>query len=150
MDFTIAALPGKTVPGLLFLLGAVAVAGLPPLAGFLAKAALLSAVPDAQMGLVWAVVLGSSLLVLIGLARSGIRLFWHVPGDDDAPAPPDADVPARPFETAATTLLLACTVAMSMFAAPLMRQADATAAQLLAPTHYLHDVRGTTPQMRQP
>ena len=145
-----AALPGKTVPGLLFLLGAVAVAGLPPLAGFLAKAALLSAVPDAQMGLVWAVVLGSSLLVLIGLARSGIRLFWHVPGDDDAPAPPDADVPARPFETAATTLLLACTVAMSMFAAPLMRQADATAAQLLAPTHYLHDVRGTTPQMRQP
>ncbi|MGB3393048.1 MAG: monovalent cation/H+ antiporter subunit D, partial [Stenotrophomonas sp.] len=33
-----AALPGKTVPGLLFLLGAVAMAGLPPLAGFLAKA----------------------------------------------------------------------------------------------------------------
>jgi multicomponent K+:H+ antiporter subunit D len=144
-----AALPGKTVPGLLFLLGAVAMAGLPPLAGFLAKATLLAAVPDAHVGVVWAAVLGSGLLVIIALVRSGIRLFWHVPGDD-APPVPDPDVPARPFETAATTLLLACAVAMSLFAAPLMRQADATAAQLLSPQHYLLDVRGTVPQSRSP
>src|SRR5690606_21274740 len=39
-------LPGKTGTSLLFLVAAVAIAGLPPLAGFLAKAALLSAVPD--------------------------------------------------------------------------------------------------------
>ncbi|MGE8219594.1 MAG: monovalent cation/H+ antiporter subunit D [Stenotrophomonas acidaminiphila] len=145
-----AALPGKTIPGLLFLVGAVAVAGLPPLAGFLAKAALLSAVPDAHTGLVWAAVLGSSLLVIIGLVRSGIRLFWHVPGEDDAPPAPAGEVPARPFETAATTALLACALAMSVFAAPLMRQTDAIAAQLLAPQQYLHDVRGATPQSRLP
>jgi multicomponent K+:H+ antiporter subunit D len=145
-----AALPGKTVPGLLFLVGAVAVAGLPPLAGFLAKAALLSAVPDAHTGLVWAAVLGSSLLVIIGLVRSGIRLFWHVPGEDDAPPPPEGEVPTRPFETAATGALLVCALSMSVFAAPLMRQTDAIAAQLLAPQQYLHDVRGTTPQSRQP
>lgn len=145
-----AALPGKTVPGLLFLLGAVAVAGLPPLAGFLAKAALLSAVPAAHTGVVWAAVLGSSLLVLIGLARTGIRLFWHVPGDDDAPPPPDPDVPAQPFETAAIALLLVYVVAMSVFAAPLMRHSDAIAAQLLAPQQYLLDIRGTAPQTRQP
>src|SRR5690606_1314533 len=78
-----AVLPAKTVPGLLFLVGAVAVAGLPPLAGFLAKAALLTAVPDAHTGVVWTAVLGSGLLVIIGLTRTGIRLFWHVPGSED-------------------------------------------------------------------
>ena len=144
-------LPGKTVPGLLFLVGAVAVAGLPPLAGFLAKAALLSAVPDAHTAVVWSAVLGSSLLVIMGLARTGIRLFWHVPGDDDSAPPPEPDeAPARPFETAATCLLLGYVVLMTVFAGPLMRQTDAIAAQLLAPDQYLQDVRGTTPQVRQP
>ncbi|MBD9535694.1 monovalent cation/H+ antiporter subunit D [Stenotrophomonas sp. STM01] len=145
-------LPGKTVPGLLFLVGAVAVAGLPPLAGFLAKAALLSAVPQVHTGVVWTVVLGSSLLVIMGLTRTGIRLFWHVPGDeDDAPEPePQPAAPARPYETTAACLLLGYVVLMSVFAAPLMRQTDAIATQLLSPEHYLNDVRGTTPQMRQP
>ncbi|MEN5207048.1 monovalent cation/H+ antiporter subunit D [Stenotrophomonas terrae] len=147
-----AVLPSRTVPGLLFLVSAVAVAGLPPLAGFLAKVALLSAVPDAHTGVVWTVVLGSSLLVIMGLARTGIRLFWRVPGDDDAaiPDPEPVDAPARPFETTATCLLLGYVVLMSVFAAPLMRQTDAIAAQLLAPDQYLHDVRGTAPQVRQP
>lgn len=144
-------LPGKTVPGLLFLVGAVAVAGLPPLAGFLAKAALLSAVPEAHTAMVWSAVLGSSLLVIMGLARTGIRLFWHVPGDDDSAPPPEPDeAPARPFETAATCLLLGYVVLMTVFAGPLMRQTDAIATQLLTPDQYLQDVRGTTPQVRQP
>ena len=146
-----AALPDKTTPALLFLLGAVALAGLPPLPGFLAKAALLAAVPPAQVVAVWSVVLGSSLLVLIALARTGSRLFWRVPGGDAArPATPDAAAPAQPLQTTAVCLLLAGCVAMSVFAAPLMRQAEATAAQLLAPERYLLDVRGTAPQVRQP
>ncbi|WP_312915027.1 monovalent cation/H+ antiporter subunit D [Stenotrophomonas sp.] len=144
-------LPGKTIPGLLYLLAAVAVAGLPPMAGFLAKAALLQAVPAAHTGVVWGVVLSTSLLVIMGLVRTGIRLFWHVPGDDDAPPETDvAEAPARPFETAAACLLLGYAVLMSVFAAPLMRQTDAIADQLLAPDRYLQDVRGTTPQVRQP
>lgn len=144
-----AALPGKTVPGCCSCSARWRWPGCRRWAGFLAKATLLAAVPDAHVGVVWTAVLGSGLLVIIALVRSGIRLFWHVPGDD-APPVPDPDVPARPFETAATTLLLACTVAMSLFAAPLMRQADATAAQLLSPQHYLLDVRGTVPQSRSP
>src|SRR5690606_33741563 len=109
----------------------------------------LAAVPDAHVGVVWAAVLGSGPLVIIALVRSGIRLFWHVPGDD-APLVPDPGVPARPVETAATTLLVACPVAMSLSAAPLLRQGDATAAQRLSPQHYLLAVRGTVPQARSP
>lgn len=147
-----AVVPGKTVPSLLFLIGAVAIAGLPPLAGFLAKAALLSSLPQALTGVVWAAILGSSLLVITALTRTGIRMFWRVPGDEDDPPPPDDHpvAPARPFETAAACLLLAYVVAMSLFAAPLMRQTDAIAAQLLTPSSYTDEVRGTTPQVREP
>ncbi|MNN96456.1 putative monovalent cation/H+ antiporter subunit D [compost metagenome] len=86
----------------------------------------------------------------MGLARTGIRLFWHVPGDEDALPEPSVEAPPRPFETAAACLLLAYVVAMTVFAAPLMRQTDAIAAQLLAPEQYVNDIRGTTPQVRQP
>ena len=147
----IAPLPGKSVPGLLFLVAAVSIAGLPPLSGFLAKAALLAAVPPAWTGWVWATILGSSLLVIIGLTRAGIRLFWRVPGDEDhVPHPNPSAAPARPTETVATVLLLALGVGMSVFAGPLMRHTEAIAAQLLDPAQYVEQVRTTPTQLRAP
>jgi len=145
-----AAAPGKTVPGLLFLMGAVAVAGLPPFSGFLAKTALLLAVPSALTGLVWALILCSSLLVIMGLVRTGIRLFWHVPGTEDLPPEPALPTPPRPFETGAAALLLAYILIMSVFAGPLLNQTEKIAGQLLAPQHYLHDVSHTLPRTRPP
>lgn len=147
----IAPLPGKSVPGLLFLVAAVSIAGLPPLSGFLAKAALLAAVPPAWTGWVWATILGSSLLVIIGLTRAGIRLFWRVPGDEDhVPHPNPSAAPARPTETVATVLLLALGVGMSVFAGPLMRHTEAIATQLLDPAQYVEQVRTTPTQLRAP
>lgn len=43
----VAPMPGKETPAVLFLIGAVSVAGLPPLSGFLAKAALLVGIAGA-------------------------------------------------------------------------------------------------------
>jgi len=142
--------PGKTVPGLLFLMGAVAVAGLPPFSGFLAKTALLLAVPSALTGLVWALILCSSLLVIMGLVRTGIRLFWHVPGVEEIPPEPALPAPPRPFETGAAALLLAYILIMSVFAGPLLNQTEKIAGQLLAPQNYLHDVSHTLPRTRPP
>ena len=147
----IAPLPGKSVPGLLFLVAAVSIAGLPPLSGFLAKAALLAAVPPAWTAWVWATILGSSLLVIIGLTRAGIRLFWRVPGDEDhVPHPNPSAAPARPTETVATVLLLTLGVGMSVFAGPLMRHTEAIATQLLDPAQYVDQVRTTPTQLRAP
>ncbi len=147
----IAALPGRAVPGTLFLIAAVSVAGLPPLSGFLAKAALLSAVPPAQTPLVWSVVLLSSLLVIIGLSRAGVRLFWRLPAQvEQAECEQPVPARARPQETWATVLLLAFGVAMTAFAAPLMRYTDATGQQLLDAAGYTDQLRAAPSVLRAP
>ena len=145
----IAPMPGRETPAVLFLIAAISIAGLPPLSGFLAKAALLQGVPEAYTAPVWAAVLGSSLLVIMGLARGGIRLFWRVPViDPEAPRPRKA--PTRRIELLAACLLLLYGVGMTVFAAPLMRHADAIASDLLTPSGYVEEVRGTTPEIRNP
>ncbi|MBO9739155.1 monovalent cation/H+ antiporter subunit D [Xanthomonas axonopodis pv. begoniae] len=148
----VAPLPRRAIPGTMFMIAAVAVAGLPPLSGFLAKAALLQHVPEGLVGPVWAAVLGSSLLIVIGLTRAGVRLFWRVPAA--AETAPELQPPRRgrmrPVETAATMLLLGGLVAMTGAAGPLMHYTDAAAAQLRDPGAYVDQVRATTPQRRQP
>jgi multicomponent K+:H+ antiporter subunit D len=156
----VSALPGRTVPGVLFLVAAVSLAGLPPLSGFIGKLLLLQAVPAGiQTGWVWAVVLGSSFMMLVGLARAGTRLFWRVePWPDAAPerlaryTPLDAmpDTPSRPLETAATVLLLGYGIAMVLAAAPLLDYTRAAAAQLQSPADYVQQVRAATPAARTP
>ncbi|KPL48534.1 cation:proton antiporter [Xanthomonas axonopodis] len=148
----VAPLPGRAIPGTMFMIAAVAVAELPPLSGFLAKAALLQHVPEGLVGPVWTAVLGSSLLIVIGLTRAGVRLFWRVPAAaENAPEPqPPRRGRMRPVETAATVLLLSGLVAMTGAAGPLMHYTDAAAAQLRDPAAYVDQVRATTPQRRQP
>ncbi|WP_460198789.1 monovalent cation/H+ antiporter subunit D [Xanthomonas campestris pv. passiflorae] len=148
----VAPLPGRAIPGTMFMIAAVAVAGLPPLSGFLAKAALLQHVPEGLVGPVWIAVLSSSLLIVIGLTRAGVRLFWRVPAAaENAPElQPPRRGRMRPVETAATVLLLSGLVAMTGDAGPLMHYTDAAAAQLRDPGAYVDQVRATTPQRRQP
>ncbi|MET0289393.1 MAG: monovalent cation/H+ antiporter subunit D [Pseudoxanthomonas sp.] len=147
----IAALPERAIPGAMFLIAAISAAGLPPLSGFLAKVAMLSDVPATRTPLVWSVVLISSLMVIIGISRAGVRLFWRLPAQvehADVEHPPAAR--ARPQETWATVLLLALGVAMTIFAAPLMDYTDAAARQLLQPADYTQQLRDVLPSMREP
>ena len=155
----IAALPDRTLPGVLFLVAAVSLAGLPPLSGFIGKLLLLQAVPAASTGWVWALVLGSSLLMQVGLARAGTRLFWRVePWPDTSPerlaryTPATAMkvAPVRPLEAAATVLLLGYGITMSIAAAPLLDYTRAAAAQLQSPASYVEQVRAAAPTLREP
>ncbi len=109
--------------GIAFLLSVMLVVGIPPLSGFLGKAMLLqgsAAAPQAVA--IWAVLLASSFVALIALARAGMTLFWAVRA---APAPP-----SRAGEMAAPMLLLAGMLALTVAAEPVKRFMDATAAQL--------------------
>jgi len=134
------------VPALLFLVAAVSVSGLPPLSGFIGKLQLLNSVPEDVIGWVWAAILGSSLMAVIGLSRSGTRLFWRVdPVAEGVEAPP-----LRRSELAATMLLLGYGVVMTVFAGPILRYTEATAAQLLAPSEMIERVIGETPVLREP
>ena len=123
---TIAADPGS-LPGGLFFLAAVAVAGLPPLAGFLGKLLLLQAAPPGQAAWLWGVVLVGSLAVVVALSRAGSSMFWRTEGKM-------AEHPGLPLRLVVpTVLLLATTVVLTLSAAPVTRYAEATASQLLLP-----------------
>jgi multicomponent K+:H+ antiporter subunit D len=156
----VAALPDRALPGALFLLAAVSLAGLPPLSGFIGKLVLLQAVPAGGATLwVWLLVLGSSFMMLVGLARAGTRLFWRVAPWPGAPADRLAEyvpehamphAPSRPLETLASVSLVAMGVGMSLAAAPLLDYTRATADQLLAPADYVQQIRAATPVARAP
>ncbi len=65
--------------GLYFML-AIAMVGMPPLAGFIGKLLILNAArAGALTAIVWPAILITSLLLILGFAIAGIRTFWAAP-----------------------------------------------------------------------
>jgi multicomponent K+:H+ antiporter subunit D len=119
--------------GLLYLLLAMAMVGLPPLPGFLGKVLILDAARgSAAMAAVWAVILGCGLLLLVGFARTGIRIFWT--GGSVHEEPPS---PATRRPLAVVAVLVALVGMMSLLAGPLTAHMEATARQLFTPAGYV-------------
>ncbi len=125
--------PGLRQPlllGALFFAGAIAVAGLPPLSGFLGKLLLLQAASPQQALSLWPVLLLGGLGMLLALSRAGSTLFWRAG---------DAPLAGRdhPLPLLATLALLLCSPLLVVFAGSLTGYAEATARQLLDTTLYL-------------
>jgi len=139
-------LPRHALWGGLYLTAAVAIAGLPPLSGFVGKFLILRAAPGQPW--VWTVILVGALAGIIALARAGSRLFFA--HSDQFPAaaaaPPSAeDPPSGPRELVAILGLLALIVALTVAAGPALDYARATAAQLADPSAYVAAVLGGRP-----
>ncbi|MEO5732972.1 MAG: monovalent cation/H+ antiporter subunit D [Rubrivivax sp.] len=131
--------------GLAFLFAAVAVAGLPPLAGFMGKAMLLQAAGQtAWAASAVACVLGSSLAVMVALARAGSTLFWE-PSPVAVTQPLAATERPAPAHTVALLALLAAVAACAVAAGPLATYTGATARQLMERTPYIDAVLGARP-----
>lgn len=137
-------LPEPPVPqplllGALFMLAGMAMVGMPPLSGFVAKIAILDGLwATGAGGMAWAVILGASLLLLVGYARAGSTLFWKAAAGGGAAAlrvPPVA-----PASLAVVVLLLASTGALSLLGGPVMEATTATAAELLDRERYIRAV----------
>ena len=135
---------GALVAGMFFA-AAIAVAGLPPLSGFVGKLMILDAAfGDPRAVWIWAVVLSSSLVAVIGFARAGSTIFWKAhadgvaPPEDEAEEQVEAKAPAMPaLPLVAIGGLLAILVAVTVLAGPLQRHLAATASQLFAPGPYI-------------
>jgi multicomponent K+:H+ antiporter subunit D len=117
--------------GTLFFIAAVSIVGLPPLAGFVGKFSLLAAIPDADAGWLWPLILITSLFALIAMAVAGIHLFWRQ--DNHLPSPAE-----RPHavEYGAIFGLMSLAVLLSLWAQPVLRYTAAAAQQQFAPQAY--------------
>ncbi len=74
----------------LFFAAAIAMAGMPPLSGFLGKLLVMDAVRSHPLvWTIWAVILITSLVAVVGFARAGSALFWKT-------LPPAQTPPKRP------------------------------------------------------
>lgn len=111
--------------GGLFFLGAIAVAGLPPLSGFIGKLLLLRAVdPGLQAGLLWSLLLLGGLATLVALSRAGSTLFWRVGLSQLDSAELDTG------RLLACIGLLALSPLLVALAAPVLEYVEATVSQL--------------------
>ncbi len=119
----------------LFFAAAIALAGMPPLSGFLGKLLILDAWRD-QAAVVWPAVLISSFLMVLGLSRAGSLLFWKASTDPEPPAPPP-----EPLALAATFALLAALVALTICAGPVTDWLTTTANSLYDPQGYIAATR---------
>jgi multicomponent K+:H+ antiporter subunit D len=126
--------------GLAFVSCALLVTGMPPLAGFIAKLGLVSAIvdslaPDADNAPAWllvAALLAGGFAGLIALSRIGMRLFWSVTGRT---IPRLSVIEAGPV----TFLVLLC-IALTVGAGPTMTYLDSAARTLHQPQTYIRAV----------
>ena len=145
-------LPATVQNGLfaaLFFAGAIAMAGMPPLSGFLGKLLVLDAMREpGLMAWTWSAILIGSLLTIVGFARAGSTLFWKSTAVVVPDQNPDEDAqttaaPATALQVAPTMAVLAVLGALALFAGPVSAYLQDTSTQLFDRAGYVSAVLGT-------
>ncbi|KUF10599.1 monovalent cation/H+ antiporter subunit D [Pseudoponticoccus marisrubri] len=133
----------------LFFGGAIAMAGMPPLSGFLGKLLVMDTLRDPDtIALTWTAILAGSLLTIVGFARAGSVLFWKSTAQTDTPAPDTAEAvtevagpqPVGVAEAAPSIMALAILGGLAVFAGPMTRYAEGAAAELFDASAYIEAV----------
>ncbi|WP_136637666.1 monovalent cation/H+ antiporter subunit D [Pseudooceanicola onchidii] len=138
----------------MFFAGAIAMAGLPPLSGFLGKLLILQASVSADLVVwVWAVVLISSLISVVGFARAGSTVFWKSHGtlpDLDTDENKEVATPPTILSYVAIGGLFALLVLHTVFAGQVHGYTTDIARDLFAPQAYNSIVLDTPGKLSKP
>jgi len=128
---------GKAMPfaGALFLLGGMALTGLPPTNGFVGKLTLFRSGIQAEAFASLAVIGAASVFTLIYVARAFQTIWWE-PAADGVKAKPSGD------RLIAPAILVGLCLALGVWGEPLLRLAQTTADWLLVPEGYIRAVLG--------
>lgn len=136
-DFNLEIPVGVAILSLCFALCVLALAGLPPLPGFIGKVAMIQGSFDATGLSGWlrwafvALILLSSFATVLGLARIGIETFWAT--EDDLP-------PILALEIAPVIALLAALGVLTVKAEATLRYTSGTSAALHHTSGYAYGV----------
>lgn len=140
---------GRPLVAGLFLVPALALAGIPPLSGFWAKLALVRAGLGEGRYVVVAAALAVSILTLFSMTKIWAEAFWkdHPVREGEAHAQYHPHIPggARLLLGVPALVLALATVAMGVGAEPLFRLSLTAADQLLNPDLYIAAVLGVKP-----
>lgn len=127
--------------GSVFMVLAIAVAGMPPLSGFFGKVMILNAaIVHSWFWTILIVVLLSSLIMIVALARTGSLLFYSVQADAKKTAPA-----LNKTAFAAIIMLLVTSPLMVLLAKPLTGFTDNVAAQQNNHRSYIDAVMSSQP-----
>jgi multicomponent K+:H+ antiporter subunit D len=122
----------------LFFATAIGMAGMPPLSGFVGKLLVMTAVRGHELvWLIWAVILVTSLMAVVGFSRAGSVVFWKT---TDGVAEKGDGARVQYLAFTATGGLIALVVTITVFAGPVTEFLSATAAQLYQPGTYINAV----------
>ena len=129
----------------MFLLGALSLAGIPPLSGFFGKVALVQAGFESEAWVITGISIAVSVLTLFSMTKIWAGVFWGEPSE----APPlrsargTGPLRAPALMNTATIALVAVTVAVAIFAQPLWELSVEASEQLLnAEANYIDVVLG--------
>ncbi|MEO1138090.1 MAG: monovalent cation/H+ antiporter subunit D [Pseudomonadota bacterium] len=142
---------GTVVTAGMFFAGAIAMAGLPPLSGFLGKLLVLDAAFDnGLMVWIWVIVLSSSLISILGFARAGSMVFWKAHSIEPTEEPlADTSRPAT-LAYVAVGGLITLLALHTVFAGQVHAYTTTMASQLFAPDTYVSTVLDTPGKMSKP
>lgn len=137
-------MPNAILIGSVFMFGAVAMTGMPPLSGFFGKVLILSAALDnTWFFAILATVLIASLLMIIAMARAGSLLFYRTQPVDVLPGEP---LNCTAFS--AVIGLLAVSPILVIFANPITAYTELVAIQLFDNATYIEAVLSTPATQR--
>lgn len=132
-------MPNAILIGSVFMFGAIAMTGMPPLSGFFGKVLILSAgLSSAWFFTLLGVILVSSLLMIIAMARAGSLLFYRTQPVDVLPGEP-LNIPAF----SAVVGLLAVSPILVIFANPITAYTESMAIQVFDSATYIEAVLST-------
>jgi multicomponent K+:H+ antiporter subunit D len=122
----------------LFFGGAIAMAGMPPLSGFLGKLLVMDATRGANMAVIWTAILATSLVTIIGFSRAGSQVFWKSYATTTTLPKPEGK--PEPLAFAVVISLLAALVVLTVMAGPVTNWLGDTSIELFERTAYIDAV----------